>query len=1407
MSRLSRSLPNTSAYCIISSFPLPSGTPITLLPHGVPAYYLNTYAGPTSALTSQFEEALLGWGAGGWKIATSQQQAPNSTSATDTSTYIIAWLSVQNKQGEDKGIPIIWPVGLCLAYHPGSPSSHSRTPLQHIPDLPSQLQASPPSAPPTLPASLAVSSSSRSRSSTPLRHTQPLLQEHEHLTGSVSRRPRTLTSSPTSETMRAFRALTLARQSARDINKVAAEVSGYVDAVAKERERERERLKREREGRDAGGRGRTSSTSGPPPNATAVPSEPVPVPIPPEPMAEPVAPPTTEVVPDMMDTHPIHMSREMSRESTDSLFSPPDMPMDLAPVDDPLQMTTDIEPPPQASTSTVTTGLPALSTGPNPGGMSSFDPFGSFDAPWGEANEFMNMEYDMGFGMNIDSIGDARMGGGGGGSFDMDDGFGVFTDDDFSFFDGPAAHSRTMAPPPSIVNSRTSIGGGPTQAIVPVSALTPAGEGIHLSGPGPPSLPPGQSSPWTAQPLADAFDLRSTDPHSLGDGGVPPDLLPLTPTKTSLSSSSPTTPAVQLSDQNEFAGDRKSTQLTLCPSIFDPIPFAPSHRAADGKYVVGKFALPSPPDEEDCTEPMVFAPARGWRLKYSAATDPRIGLVRKLIGVKRKSFDQGVRTMRMSPAWVREHEEWESSTPSPAEDAQSEADSDEEPWVEEDDAAAASRPSTPVPAYLPVGPTLLQTHFYHSCLLPLSTPLRPPGAAVNNLTSGAAPMSVPTPVSPAAVLGAASEKAKSLEAAAHMLVKELVENTLWADAWRANSAAALAATTPPTEVWQTDVKRVGRALASVGEAQSPVNIQTLCAPDQAEDLVGSSTVSLQLLEPPMLSVGKSDAAIHVLPPALRFWEKLGLGPRPGRKNVTAYVFYEETTDERAATLKQWLDKVSAVYSSKNFGTHITGASKQTPGLVPVRFDSLRKTLSNFASTLPSSENHVVFYIVSPDSIITFASPVLRQLFSAVKRVVKTHPDLQILYHFVPESLTTGNSTDPRSHYAGLDTLVENVYDRVLQPVERSMSRRFPGQEARTLAHFQAPAFTLAHVLPSPSHGQASRVTFVLEPHASTLDVIDRHTLLHVGYQVTSCGRWLVAACIDARGEAHDLGTWITPGESLETFVVTKVWDFVRAFASRANVEWRVVIAKLGSMGGSELDAWVAHLEKHVSLSDAVPPWQVTLLAVEHENPWTFLAPRPSPSSHRHSSPPSTTSSSRGAPRVHSNAIFSDTSSATYALFHSGAPPYIPSLTAVPGAVCPGATDLPFIPDCEDELPTQQRHPYIFARGASTLVFVPAGTDYTSVSTVHIFRLHSARMLRSTYGKRRHTAAEKQPVGVDADVDQNWEDEETLRDITLNFHDLAVLGRARWKLRPRTALPFHLAALEVMRVALGGESGD
>lgn len=219
--------------------------------------------------------------------------------------------------------------------------------------------------------------------------------------------------------------------------------------------------------------------------------------------------------------------------------------------------------------------------------------------------------------------------------------------------------------------------------------------------------------------------------------------------------------------------------------------------------------------------------------------------------------------------------------------------------------------------------------------------------------------------------------------------------------------------------------------------------------------------------------------------------------------------------------------------------------------------------------MPAFDSSLVFFIVTPLSTMTLASALLRQLFSAVKKAAKSHPETQILFQFVPDHIVTGSIEDSSATTSNLDHLCYSVYNRTLQPVDRSMSRQLFEHGDRVRNYFQDPAFTLGR----PVH---SKVKYTKQTPARSLDVVDRHMLLQVGYQVSPCGKWILAACIDQRGEAHDLGVWLTQtqsdsGDSGMMYMISKVWDFAVQFARKANVEWRIVFAKLGIMESSELD--------------------------------------------------------------------------------------------------------------------------------------------------------------------------------------------------------------------------------------------
>ena len=812
----------TSFLDISRSLPLPPGTPITLLPYGTPAFFLACYTGPTNGLIKQFRLSLQGMGAGEWESPSRTSFASNmdlSNDAHQNSTFIIGWIKVENKQGEDKGITIIYPTSLCLTY---IPLSTPRALLDYIPELPAPLQPSPQA--PTAMSSVSTVTQSGSPA---------IASSTGTATAFSPRRPSFLTL-PTSESLHSFRALTLSRS--RDFRQVATEVGGYVDAVARERERERERLKREREGGPSSSPKLTRTT------ATTPASVPTPMVVDVTIISAPV-PTTSQVSPSMI---PGSSQQHLQPPVPVQNFypSPPQsnpivVPASGGKASSPgVDSTAPLPPAVEMPTTTTAVLAPPLPIAPSISGESNgYDPFGPMDTTWTQpAQNYLGMEIDMDFGMddmgmnfglNMASVvnnsgsrgayNDSR------GNMEFED---AFTDDDFSFFDRPSRDAAVTAP--TFTQSRTASGSGAHPLSVSslpagVSMSPPVFGNINLSGPGPSNHSHSSSQIWTPGGFMEEFTPRSVDHND----SIPPDLLPSSPGQTPDSHSAPATPNVHLEYDTAFK--RPSTS-----NLFEPIPFAPYHRAADGKYAFGKFALPSPPAEDNFPESLsISLPSspngtNSWRYHYNAITDPRIGVVRKLIGVKRKTtLQQGLRSPPKRSPWVRAHEEWEK--PASEKDDESEVKSDVESDDDEDldgiDSPLMSRPTTPAPSYLPLGPSLLHTQFQHSQLLPLSTSLRPPGAAVApiNLTAINTPLSVPTPVSPAAMMGQASEKSKSLEAAAFAVAAEVVENPIWAETWRANIVGAK----PTPAVWSTDIKAVKILLEAVPSLEAPVDMASL----------------------------------------------------------------------------------------------------------------------------------------------------------------------------------------------------------------------------------------------------------------------------------------------------------------------------------------------------------------------------------------------------------------------------------------------------------------------------------------------------------------------------------------------------------------------------------------------------
>ena len=427
----------------------------------------------------------------------------------------------------------------------------------------------------------------------------------------------------------------------------------------------------------------------------------------------------------------------------------------------------------------------------------------------------------------------------------------------------------------------------------------------------------------------------------------------------------------------------------------------------------------------------------------------------------------------------------------------------------------------------------------------------------------------------------------------------------------------------------------------------------------------------------------------------------------------------------------------------------------------------------------------------PSSTISISNQTLRQVFSAVKRAQKMHPGEQILFQFVPaQSVYSLNFSS--GDRGGLFAFACSIYNRILAPVDRVMSRQVILNSLRTRDFFLEPAFSLAR----PLH---TKVQFVRQFPALSLDVFDRHTLLHVGYQLSSCGKWLLASCVDQRGEAHDVTVWLLPSESPESFIAQHLWTFAVNVAKRASVEWRIVIAKLGSMDARELEglsslhmiarkhwlmspldtvAWIRQLDRSVPSCKELPMVYVSLMCVELDRTWTFIEP------HESAKRPT----SKPTPSPSSNNIMIDSSSTTYHLSHGAWADLLPPPSSANSSDFESAQPYVADPSSNGSSTTSPYErlvrPNLRPLHTTTLVRVPGDAGFTSIAMLHLHELHATRSHRSSLALA--------------------ESDNTLRDVCRNYHELSVLARSRW-MRANPILPFHLAALEIVDRALRGSS--
>lgn len=357
---------------------------------------------------------------------------------------------------------------------------------------------------------------------------------------------------------------------------------------------------------------------------------------------------------------------------------------------------------------------------------------------------------------------------------------------------------------------------------------------------------------------------------------------------------------------------------------------------------------------------------------------------------------------------------------------------------------------------------------------------------------------------------------------------------------------------------------------------------------QGGDGAGSPGYLLYPIGPPHIRVRRADALWDLLPPALSFWEPLGLAPTSGAKNIVTYCIYPHS-ETLGARVENFLDNIGIVYEGCKLGSHVRGDSIADfeAGLVPSKMASpvsmraalrgVRDTCVQLGRALASSYSEIrdkdetqkidafVVYMVDP-----FETPVaLWELCSAfwflfqaygqgTKARADYSPNPDLVLQIVPMKYIASFDAPVVLEPWTLINLAREVYDRC--PPSQMSEDRTP------LSIYSAPSIQLEEALP-----RSIQFKLTAEPPS---DLLRENSYMHLGYAISLDGAWISAAWSDNCGKHQTVVSYCV-GSRAFSEIAREIWQTTIEIIQTRRVTWRVCIAKAGVMEREELEAWVS----------------------------------------------------------------------------------------------------------------------------------------------------------------------------------------------------------------------------------------
>ncbi|KAF1925922.1 uncharacterized protein M421DRAFT_423210 [Didymella exigua CBS 183.55] len=368
------------------------------------------------------------------------------------------------------------------------------------------------------------------------------------------------------------------------------------------------------------------------------------------------------------------------------------------------------------------------------------------------------------------------------------------------------------------------------------------------------------------------------------------------------------------------------------------------------------------------------------------------------------------------------------------------------------------------------------------------------------------------------------------------------------------------------------------------------------------------------INPPFIRVRRADTPWDLLPPAVAFWEPLGLAPVHGPKNVAAFCIYPHS-DSLRPCLESFLLHMQLAYDSCKLGSHarVETVSEYESGLVPCRlptpaapravYTALRDTCIHLGKTLAARHAHVretlgerldafIIYMVDP-----FDSPLaLWELCASFWTLFQTygqgsaHPSL-------PQKPDLVLQIIPIKYIASFDhpvILSSTTYINLAREVYGRCPPSTEPNDKTPLPIASAPAFQLEEPIPR-------NVPFKLQSDPPQ-DLLKENSYMHLAYAISLDGAWLTAAWTDSCGKSQATSTYHLGTRPFKE-LAQEVWATTISILQARKVHWRVCIARAGVMDREELESWV-----YLISCPTVLNLFITLLTVDTNPNYKFTPP-------------------------------------------------------------------------------------------------------------------------------------------------------------------------------------------------------